>query len=260
MQPNYDLKEEIRAFWSERSETFDESVAHRIEERHGMPEWQALVRQALDLAPGARADGVRALDLACGTGEISRLLCSLGAEVTGLDFSEDMLARATKKLSGQAWTPVLGDAERLLTLAHQSFDFAMTRHLAWTLTDPDAAYAEWFRVLRPGGRLLVNDGDWAGRNTIAYRLRRVLADLLARKPEEDEETRAEHRAIFQRLPYREGLSAERLTDALRSAGFAFVRALDTGPLYGRAMRSHGLADRLRQTRENRFSLVFERPI
>jgi ubiquinone/menaquinone biosynthesis C-methylase UbiE len=79
--------------------------------------------------------------------------------VTGLDFSETMHSIAKAKLVGKTWKPLLCDAENLATVADNSFDFATTRHLAWTLTDPLAAYAEWYRVLKPGGRLLVNDGD-----------------------------------------------------------------------------------------------------
>ncbi|WP_082152347.1 class I SAM-dependent methyltransferase [Candidatus Rhodobacter oscarellae] len=72
-------------------------------------------------------DGLRVLDLACGTGEISRMLCSLGAHVTGLDFSEAMLKKAQVKLSDQNWVPLLCDAEDLKGVSDASVDFATTR-------------------------------------------------------------------------------------------------------------------------------------
>ena len=37
----------------------------------------------------------------------------------------------------------------------------VTRNLTWTLPDPERAYAEWFRVLRPGGVLINFDADYA---------------------------------------------------------------------------------------------------
>ena len=42
-----------------------------------------------------------------------------------------------------------------------SFDAVVTRNLTWTLPDPEAAYREWFRLLRPGGVLLNFDAAYA---------------------------------------------------------------------------------------------------
>lgn len=224
-----------------------------------MPEWHAFLRDAIGLDPGQAAAGLQVLDLACGTGEISRMLCGLGADVTGLDFSEDMLARAKTKLAGQSWTPVLGDAEHLIALDNDSFDFVVTRHLAWTLTAPDAAFAEWFRVLRPGGRLLVNDGNWAKSWSLAYRAKRMFAQFLDPEPPVPRTTIAAHDAIFDRLPYRDGLTERQLSQALVAAGFVPVARLDPKRLYSHGMRGHSLAERLRQTHEKRFALVMEKP-
>lgn len=151
---NYTLKDEIRAYWSDRAAAFDQSASHTIEDRYGMPEWHRLVRTALDVGPVESLEGHRALDSACGTGEISRVLTSLHADVTAVDFSETMLEIARAKPDGQNWRDVLADAETLHSLADDCFDVAVTRHLAWSLTDPTIAYAEWRRVLKPGGRLL----------------------------------------------------------------------------------------------------------
>jgi ubiquinone/menaquinone biosynthesis C-methylase UbiE len=131
----------------------------------------------MGLTTGEDMQGLKVLDLACGTGEISRMLCSLGADVTGLDFSETMHCVAKVKLKGQIWQPLLCDAENLAIVADNSFDFATTRHLAWSLTDPAAAYAEWFRVLKPGGRLLINDGDWTRPFSLSYQIKRWIAHL-----------------------------------------------------------------------------------
>src|SRR5580692_999435 len=52
-------------------------------------------RRVAELA--AVPSGGRALDLCCGTGDIAFALAANGAEVTGLDFSEAMLAQAQKR-------------------------------------------------------------------------------------------------------------------------------------------------------------------
>lgn len=255
---NFSLKDEICDYWSDRAATFDLSASHRIENRHGLPEWQQLVRAACTLPPTEDLVGWKVLDIACGTGEISRVLTSLGASVTGLDFSETMLGLARQKLAGADWLPVLSDAEAMVQLEDASFDLAVTRHLAWTLTHPQDAYAEWLRVLKPGGRLLVVDGNFRAPKSPWQRLRNLLANWLSgRQPPQGDRDR--HEAILDRLPYHDGLNAERLTNELERVGFEVVGSLPVRRLYGRGMRGYGLAERLRQSAANRFALVAERP-
>ncbi|WP_269583491.1 class I SAM-dependent methyltransferase [Roseibium sp. Sym1] len=256
--PNYNLKDEICDYWSGRAATFDQSVSHWIEPRHGLPEWQRLVRGACALPPGGDLAGWQVLDIACGTGEISQVLTSLGASVTGLDFSETMLGLARRKLAGKDWRYVLSDAEAMVLIEENTFDFAITRHLAWTLTNPQTAYGEWFRVLKPGGRLLVVDGNFRAPKGFYQRLRNWLADRLS-APRPAQGDRARHEAILDRLPYGDGLDAGRLASDLQAAGFDIAGQLPVRPLYGKGMRGHGLADRLRQSSANRFALVAVKP-
>ena len=251
---NFDLKEEIRAYWSDRAETFDESSSHRIEDLYGVPEWHAFLRRAFGLTQDQTLKGKRVLDIACGTGEISRVLCGLGGEVTGLDFSETMHAKAKAKLSGEDWTPLLCDAENLAGVPDDTFDFAVTRHLAWTLTQPDMAYAEWMRVLKPGGRLVIVDGNWNKPFSFRYRLQRRFAQFLSPAPKRSADDIVRGKAIRDRLPYRNGLTAARLRQDLKQAGFEPVQEVSVRDLYGIGMRSWPLPVRLRQSSENRFAL------
>lgn len=252
---NFTLKDEIRAYWSDRAATFDLSASHRIEDRYGMPEWHRLVRTALDLGPDHALAGTSALDIACGTGEISRVLTSLGADVTAVDFSESMMGIARGKLVGQSWQGILADAEALHPLADDSFDLAVTRHLVWTLTDPATAYAEWRRVLRPGGTLLVVDGNWAAPRSSLARVRRWLADRLCPAAPRSVEDIERHEDIRSRLFYANGLAADGLKDDLRAAGFATFTDLPVARLYGAGMRGLPIAERLRQNAEHRFAFA-----
>ena len=174
MNLNHTIKDEIRDYWSKRSETFDLSPGHEIfndEERHG---WHALFRRHL-----GDGEGRAVLDVASGTGVISLLLHDIGFNVTGLDFSEAMLARARAKVD-KLDAPirfVLGDAEQTLE-ADASYDAVVNRHLVWTLVDPEAAFAEWFRVLRPAGRLLIVDADTPTPRTRRAAFLRALARII----------------------------------------------------------------------------------
>ncbi|MBU2866997.1 class I SAM-dependent methyltransferase [Pacificibacter marinus] len=253
---NFTLKDEIRSFWSDRAADFDLSVSHQIEPQFGVPEWHRFIETAFGLE-GAQFNGQKVLDIACGTGEISRVLVGLGADVTAVDFSETMLARAQEKLNDQTWRAVQADAEALHPIVDSTFDFAVTRHLAWTLTNPVTAYQEWRRVLKPGGQLLIVDGNWVAGKSNLQRVKNWIADRISeRRPRSVKEISA-HRAIVSRLPYGAGLTAERLQADLRLGGFQSFRLLEVDRLYRAGMRGHPIAARLRQSAENRFAMVVQ---
>jgi SAM-dependent methyltransferase len=68
-----------------------------------------------------------------------------------------------------------------------SFDVLLSRNVTWSLVDPEAAYKEWRRVLRPGGRLLIFDANWF----------RHLFDEEARRAKEAAERDAMARFVFE---------------------------------------------------------------
>lgn len=126
MHQNWSLKDEIREYWSMRAETFDLSPGHEIFSDDERAAWHVLIRRHL-----GEGQGRSALDLASGTGVISRLLSETGFKVTGLDFAEPMLERARNKHKalGSGATFLLGDAENT-QLPDDTFDVATNRHLA----------------------------------------------------------------------------------------------------------------------------------
>jgi demethylmenaquinone methyltransferase/2-methoxy-6-polyprenyl-1,4-benzoquinol methylase len=100
--------------------------------------------------------GQRILDVATGTGLVAFALAARGAEVVGLDQSEDMLAgaRARQARAGSAGQVsfVRGEAEQL-PFPDDSFDALTFTYLLRYVDDPQATLAELARVLRPGGRI-----------------------------------------------------------------------------------------------------------
>jgi ubiquinone/menaquinone biosynthesis C-methylase UbiE len=95
----------------------------------------------------------RILDVGCGTGILTeRLARELDAElICGCDFSIGMLKQAAIRRSGP-W--VQGDAQHL-PLSGASVDAVVSTESFHWFPDPDAALAEFRRVLAPDGRLLV---------------------------------------------------------------------------------------------------------
>ena len=109
----------------------------------------AIVRDALP--PSSR--GAIALDAGCGTGFQTAILRTLGYRTHGVDLSAGLLAVARARLPQTTF--VRGRLESL-PYADGSFDTVTCCGSTLSfLPDPAAAVAELGRVLRPGGRLLV---------------------------------------------------------------------------------------------------------
>jgi ubiquinone/menaquinone biosynthesis C-methylase UbiE len=220
MTSNYTLRDEIRDYWSARAPTFDSQVGHEIFSEAERQAWRELFLR--HLGPG---EGRKALDLASGTGVISCLLHGLGFDVTGLDWSEAMLGRARAKAAarGARIRFVMGDAERTLEKPG-SYDALVTRHLVWTLVDPGAAFREWHSLLKPGGRLLVVDGDFVSDNPVrrAIRLVERIMPGLAAKPHTPDAMRETHERILRRVHFSRGARAGEVADLLRETGFMSI--------------------------------------
>lgn len=119
------------------------------------------------LLPPAPAE---VLDLGCGAGGLSFTLAELGYAVTGIDLAEGMLAAARSRLTGTHMEPAfaLGDVQQPPG-APGSFDVVVSRHVFWTLPEPARAAGAAFRLLKPGGSLILfesprdDDNPWVAR-------------------------------------------------------------------------------------------------
>ena len=106
--------------------------------------------------------GTRALDLCCGTGDIAFALAQRGADVTGLDFSAEMLAvaaqrqRSNSKIKIKNLNFIQGDALQL-PFPENSFDIVTVGYGLRNLTSWERGLEEMHRAARPGARLIVLD-------------------------------------------------------------------------------------------------------
>ena len=110
---------------------------------------QPIVREILDGLPV----GV-ALDAACGTGRHTAYLAQLGHRVIGVDSSSEMLAVAQAKVPGGEFHQAELEA---LPLADDSVDLVVCAIALSHVEDIAPVFAEFVRVLRPGGNLVVSD-------------------------------------------------------------------------------------------------------
>ena len=98
--------------------------------------------------------GMRALDVACGTGNVALPLARAGAVVTGVDIATNLLVQGRERAAaeGLAVTFDEGDAEQL-PYADGSFDAVVTMFGAMFAPRPEVVASELARVLKPGGLL-----------------------------------------------------------------------------------------------------------
>jgi ubiquinone/menaquinone biosynthesis C-methylase UbiE len=93
------------------------------------------------------------LSLACGQGQDARLLASLGASVTGVDVSAEMLrhARRHEAAAPRGITYIQGDAQDLAAFADRSFDGVVCHMALMDIPELAPTIVSVARVLRDGG-------------------------------------------------------------------------------------------------------------
>jgi demethylmenaquinone methyltransferase / 2-methoxy-6-polyprenyl-1,4-benzoquinol methylase len=116
--------------------------------------WRRAAAAAADLAAGDRA-----LDVCTGTGDLALELAyrtTASGEVVGIDFAQEMVARAAAKGTRRGSPATFRVADALaLPFPDGAFDAAAVAFGIRNVADLDAGLAEMARVVRPGGRVVV---------------------------------------------------------------------------------------------------------
>ena len=145
MTDRADWLAQARADWDGRADRWDLAAERNAAAPDRAAELDR-VWQALALRPGARV-----LDVGCGSGQWAVALARRGGEVTGVDLSPKMIARAERH-AAEAGVTVrwqVGEAAGIPgpDAAH---DAVLARVVLQLVPDVPAALAEFRRVLRPG--------------------------------------------------------------------------------------------------------------
>lgn len=159
------LEAEIGRYWDERAESYSNGVRGELGDSR-RDAWQRVLERVSDARishAAAHNRSARVLDLGCGPGFFSILFAEMGCFVDAVDASDEMLGRAranAKAMDVEASITFHQGDVTVLPFDADSFDIVASRNLTWLMRDPVAAYAEWMRVLRPGGKLVVFDANW----------------------------------------------------------------------------------------------------
>lgn len=191
--------------------------------------WKARLVAMAEVKPGERA-----LDLACGTGDIAIAVAARGARTAGLDITHRMLQLAAAR--SNAVRLLAGD---MATLPFQTacVDLVTTGYGLRNVPDLDAALDEIARVLKPRGRLLSLDFNRPGNSLVraAYlSYLTIVGSTLGWLLHRDPDTYRYIPASIRRYPGAAGVA-----DKMRARGFSRVRIV---PLLFGLMTLH-LAER-----------------
>jgi ubiquinone/menaquinone biosynthesis C-methylase UbiE len=210
----------VRHHWDRRAPTFDDEAGHGLVSEEQRRAWLDL------LSRFSGGSSRRVLDIGCGTGFLALRFAELGNAVTGVDLSPQMLDRARRKAEqvGLKLDLRIGDASAL-DCGDEVYDVVAARHVVWNLPDPERGVAEWLRVLRPGGRLILIEGKWADsdlaaakgwhRPRIKERLKDAIVEISRRSGIGAQRfLRRRYRRLELELPFSGGPSADRLAELL----------------------------------------------
>lgn len=106
--------------------------------------------------------GDSVLDLGSGAGNdcfVARSIVGENGKVTGIDFTEEMIAKARQNLAKTGYTNIAfvqGDIENM-PLPDNSFDVIISNCVLNLVPDKEKAFAQMYRVLKPGGHFCVSD-------------------------------------------------------------------------------------------------------
>ena len=141
---------------------FNEQMAAELEavySKRDILRRRALVHEALGAQPGERV-----LDAGCGPGfYVAEILERVGpgGSVVGVDASAPMLGLAAKRSAAHENVSFHEGDVTALPVPDGEFDRVLSVQVLEYVDDIPAALAELLRVLRPGGRVVLWDVDWA---------------------------------------------------------------------------------------------------
>lgn len=148
-------------YWTERSGGYSEvnKSELRTEQRRV---WSNMLQERIsERFPNKHNREIRVLDIGTGPGFFAIILAEAGYMVTAVDYTESMLEKARYN-AGSLLDKInfmRMNAEEL-EFEDDSFDVIVSRNLTWNLLNPEKAYRQWKRVLKPGGLMLVFDANW----------------------------------------------------------------------------------------------------
>ncbi len=187
------LSDENEEFWSDHAFVYDTEIDRVI--------GRASRRAVYDYLRGLRDLG-DVVAFGCGPGFYTRVVAQRARHVTAVDIAPEMLARARAHLAG---VPNVGFAHEnceRTTFPDAAFDTVFTANVVQILEHPGLALKEAYRILQPGGRLVLL--FFTFKDLGLYDRFKMMIKFMSR---------------FHGMPYRHMMTAEEIGEMAEGAGF-----------------------------------------
>jgi ubiquinone/menaquinone biosynthesis C-methylase UbiE len=252
------LKKTIAGYWDGRSASFErmQGIRNRLQKEA----WKGFLARTLGEAPQT------VLDVGTGTGFLALLLAEMGHRVKALDLSPGMVEQTQRNAAERGLNVEVAVADgESLPEPDAAYDVLVNRNVLWTLPKPDQAVADWKRVLKPGGLLVVIDGDWFEK-PFSYRAKRFLGHTLVAVTRFENLWARERRirqgydggGFEQSLPLKGPGNRRKFPALLSAAGFTGVEVRDMPEVDRAEKAGKPLAARLNQPHRF-FAVVARKP-
>ncbi|WP_339267231.1 class I SAM-dependent methyltransferase [Paenibacillus sp. FSL W8-0187] len=198
------LAQQYRDYWDKGAAVYDEIVDTEFA-TDSYDQWKAILNHQL-----SGKQNLKILDVGTGPGFFGVLLSWMGHEVTAIDSSSEMVARANKNAKKHNCNFKVIETDIIDYKTEERYDIIISRNVTWFLYNPVAAYQNWHGMLNDGGQVMIFDANW---------------NLFLSNPQEAELFRkAKEEAIDQGyLPYREEKDIEEGDQLALTLPLTYVR-------------------------------------
>lgn len=149
------LENRIEKYWDNRSDGYNENIQEEMACQK-YEAWKSLLLKYI-----GQRENQQILDVGTGPGFFAILLAELNYSVTAVDKCQEMLTQASRNAmaAGHNISFFKADAHDV-DLPDESVDVIVSRNITWLMPNPIEVYKEWYRLLKPAGKVLVFDANW----------------------------------------------------------------------------------------------------
>lgn len=200
----HQFAQQYRDYWDKGAAVYDEIVNTEFE-TDTYDHWKTILNNLL-----SGKQNLKILDVGTGPGFFGVLLSRMGHQVTAIDSSPEMIAKAKKNAEKYNCNIKVIETDIIEYKTEKTFDIIISRNVTWFLYNPVAAYQNWHRMLNDGGQVIVFDANW---------------NLFLSNPQEAALYRQAKKEAFEQgfLPYREEKDIEEGDQLALTLPLTYVR-------------------------------------